>query len=339
MKQKNVYIINTGGTISSIKTALGYQPSQGYVSKVMDMLPIFHHPDLPKFTIHEYEPLIDSSNITVTDWNNIAKDLRDNYTKYDGFIILHGTDTMAYTACALSFMLENLNKPVIITGSQIPLSEVRNDAFDNLITSMWLCVHHPIPEVCVYFNQRLLRGNRCQKVDAQSFAAFDSPNFPDIATIGSSININSEVILQKAQAAFEIQTMAAQHIGNFRLFPGFSIDVLESIMHLNIKALILETYGAGNAPSNQPEFLKLLQKSSENGIIIVNSTQCHKGHVEMQQYATGHQLHKAGVISGLDMTKEAIHCKLLYLFSKELEIAEIKRKMQTNLRGELSELR
>jgi L-asparaginase len=175
MMKKNVLIINTGGTISSVKTEKGYLPNAGYVKEVMSTLSLFHHGDLPFFDIIEYQPLIDSSNMTILDWNRIGLDIATHYDDYDGFIVFHGTDTMAYTASALSFMLENLSKPVIITGSQVPLSEVRNDALDNMITAMWFCQHEPIPEVCIYFNQKLFRGNRTIKVSSEAFDALILP--------------------------------------------------------------------------------------------------------------------------------------------------------------------
>lgn len=334
--KKRILIINTGGTISCIKSDNGYIPVSGYVQDILTTLPVLQHAEMPDFVVHEYEELLDSSNITVKDWNRIASDIAEEYQNFDGFIIFHGTDTMAYTASALSFMLENLSKPVIITGSQIPLSEVRNDAMDNVMTSLWLCAHRPLPEVCIYFNQELLRGNRARKVSAQKFHAFESPNFPHLASIGIHITLNESILLKKPRKPFRLQTLYPKYIANFRLFPGFERDVLEFILNQPIQALILETYGAGNAQNNDPLFLKLLKQASERGIIIINSTQCQQGYVEMNQYATGHTLKKAGLVSGKDMTPEATHCKLLYLLNKETDIKKIKQMLRLNLRGELS---
>lgn len=333
--KKRILIINTGGTISSVKTAQGYEPEVGYVAKALAQNPLLKHQDLPEFTIKEYQPLLDSSNMTVSEWNRIAKDIADHYTEYDGFIVFHGTDTMAYTASALSFMLENLAKPVIITGSQIPLSEVRNDAIDNIVTSLWLCAHQPIHEVCIFFNQRLLRGNRTQKVNAQGFAAFDSPNYPHLASIGIEINVHQHLLLKPSQQPFNLQMIEPQFIANFRLFPGFATDVLAYILNQPLCGLILETYGAGNAQNNDPRFLTLLAESCARGVIIINCTQCQQGRVEMSQYATGHTLKQAGLLSGHDMTPEAAHCKLLYLLSKNNDLQLIKTLMETNLCGEL----
>ncbi|ASQ47371.1 asparaginase [Legionella clemsonensis] len=333
--KKRILIINTGGTISSLKTSRGYEPAIGYVQTALAQIPALKGPQMPDYLIKEYEPLLDSSNMTLTDWNRIATDIANEYQHFDGFVIFHGTDTMAYTASALSFMLENLGKPVIVTGSQIPLSEVRNDALDNIITSLWLCAHQPIHEVCIYFNQQLLRGNRSQKVSAQRFNAFESPNYPHLANIGINIELHKKVMLPKPTELFHLQTLEPQFIANFRLFPGFATNVLDYILQQPLKGLVLESYGAGNAPNNDPHFLHSLKEACERGVVIVNCSQCQQGHVEMSQYATGYTLKQAGLISGHDMTPEAAHCKLLYLFSKNLSLQQVKELMETNLCGEL----
>jgi L-asparaginase len=333
--KKQILIINTGGTISAIKSKRGYEPALGYVQSALAQIPALKHEEMPAYHIKEYQPLLDSSNMTVSDWNRIAKDIADQYQNFDGFVVFHGTDTMAYTASALSFMLENLAKPVIVTGSQIPLSEVRNDAVDNVITSLWLCAHQPLNEVCIYFNQKLLRGNRAQKISTQRFDAFDSPNFPHLAKIGISIELQKELILAPPEQAFRLQTISPQFIANFRLFPGFATKVLDYILQEPLRGLILETYGAGNAQNNDPHFLKLLKDACKRGVVIVNCSQCQQGRVEMSQYATGHTLKLAGLISGQNMTPEAAHCKLLYLFSKNLDNQQVKNLMEKNLCGEL----
>ncbi|KTD20887.1 L-asparaginase [Legionella lansingensis] len=334
--KKHILILNTGGTISSVRTTKGYEPALGYVQKALAQIPALNHPQMPDYTIKEYDPLLDSSNMTLNDWNRIADDIANEYQRFDGFVIFHGTDTMAYTASALSFMLEHLGKPVIVTGSQIPLSEVRNDAIDNVITSLWLCAHQPIYEVCIYFNQRLLRGNRTQKISAQRFDAFDSPNYPRLASIGISIELHRELMLERPSKPFHLQTLSSQFIANFRLFPGFATQVLDDILQQPLKGLVLETYGAGNAQNNDPHFLKSLKAACDRGVVIVNCTQCQQGRVEMSQYATGYTLKQAGLISGHDMTPEAAHCKLLYLFSKYLSTQKVKELMQANLCGELN---
>lgn len=334
--KKKILIINTGGTISSVKSAHGYQPATGYVASALANIAALFHDEMPEYVIKEYSPLLDSSNITVHEWNRLGEDIAKAYKQYDGFVIFHGTDTMAYTASALSFMLEHLHKPVILTGSQIPLSAVRNDAVDNIVTSLWLCANQPIPEVCIYFNQRLLRGNRAQKISAQSFAAFDSPNFPNLASVGIEIAVNKNLLHQQQNKPFRLQTIQPHFIANFRLFPGFSTEVLSFILQKPLRGLVLETYGAGNAQNNDQRFLTLLTNACQRGTIIVNCTQCQHGRVEMDQYATGYTLKQAGLISGRDMTPEAAHCKLLYLLSKYSDTVEIKALMEQNLMGELT---
>lgn len=333
---KKILIINTGGTISSIKTDEGYQPMQHYVVDALKRIPNLQHPQMPQYIIEEYEPLLDSSNMTLEHWNRIGADIARYYHRVDGFVILHGTDTMAYTASALSFMLEHLDKPVILTGSQIPLSEIRNDAIDNIVTSLWLCANQPVNEVCVYFNKKLLRGNRTQKISAQRFDAFDSPNYPPLADIGIDIKLHTELLLASSQKTFFFHPITPHFIANFRLFPGVARDVLAFILAQPLRGLVLETYGAGNAQNNDPHFLTLLTEASQRGVVIVNCSQCQHGYVEMNQYATGHTLKQAGLISGHDMTPEAAHCKLLYLFTKYTDHNDVKRAMDVDLCGELT---
>ncbi|MCH9756474.1 MAG: asparaginase [Gammaproteobacteria bacterium] len=333
---KKILILNTGGTISSVKTKAGYQPKSGHVTKALATIPAFSHADMPDYEVHEYSPLLDSSNLTCNDWNRIADDIEAHYDAFDGFVIFHGTDTMAYTASALSFMLEHLSKPVILTGSQIPLSEVRNDAVENALTSVWLCAHSPIHEVCVYFNQHLLRGNRTQKMSSTRFDAFDSPNFPHLAEVGTDVNMADGLLLPESKQSFHKQILRSAAIANFRLWPGISFDLLEALLNMPIQALVLETYGAGNAPNQSPRFLEMLKAASERDIILVNSSQCAHGCVQMSQYATGHALKEIGLLSGHDMTPEAIYCKLLYLLSKYDDPARIKVELEKPLVGELS---
>ena len=338
MKQKKILILNTGGTISSVRSDQGFVPKQGHLEQVLSKLFMLQHPEIPSYDIHEYDPLLDSSNMGLNEWNQIAEHISLNYANYHGFVVLHGTDTMAYTASALSFMLENLDKPVILTGSQIPLTEVRNDAVDNLASSLWLCAHADLKEVCIYFDHNLMRGNRARKVSAQSMTAFESPNYPKLADIGIHIHLHKELLIPKPKQSFNFQRLSPHFIANFRLFPGFSAEVLRFIIERPVQGLILETYGSGNAQSNSPEFLQLLRQAHHKGVILVNCTQCLHGRVEMDQYETGIALQKVGLISGYDMTPEAAHCKLLYLLSKYQDINLIRQEMQKNLRGELTTL-
>jgi L-asparaginase len=275
--------------------------------------------------------------MTSQHWNQIAADIKTHYDKYDAFIVLHGTDTMAYTAAALSFMLENLNKPVIITGSQLPLCEIRTDARDTLITALLIANNYVVPEVCLYFGHQLLRGNRTRKMSVYSFTAFDSPNFPPLITAGTSFHVNQNLWRKADNKTLKLQTINECKLLYLRLFPGMSVDVLRQILQTpSLQGVVLETFGSGNAPDNNPEFLKLLKTACARGIVILNLTQCLHGSVDMTQYATGGVLADAGLISTFDMTPEAAITKLYYLFSKETSLAKIKQQFQLNLRGEMT---
>jgi len=334
---KHVYIAYTGGTIGMKKTAEGYVPVPGYLQKQMQRLPELDSSALPAYTIREYDPLLDSSNMTPDDWLKIADDIASHYDRYDGFVVLHGTDTMAYTASALPFMLQGLQKPVIITGAQIPLCELRNDARDNLITAMLIAADFAIPEVCLCFGSKLLRGNRAIKVDADGFDAFDSPNFPALGTVGIEIKINWDLVLPPAQtpAPVVVKPMRESRVAVLRLFPGISADIVRNVLRPPIKGLVLETYGVGNGPED-PDLIEALKAASRQGIVIINCTQCIKGSVNMDGYATGSALAGAGVISGFDLTVEAALAKMAYLFSRNLTPEAVKKMMPVDMRGELS---
>jgi L-asparaginase len=335
MRKKRVYIAYTGGTIGMQKRKGSYAPSPLYLAKRMAAMPELHDQVMPDYDLHEYEPLLDSSNMRPRNWQMIADDIELNYNHYDGFVVLHGTDTMAYTASALSFMLENLAKPVILTGSQIPLAEVRSDARENLITSMLIAANYLIPEVCIYLNSRLLRGNRSTKVSSTGFDAFDSPNLPALGQVGVEIALNKELILAKPKVYFRVQQLQNVQVAALRLFPGISAELLANLLLKPLQAVVLETYGAGNAPEDEA-LLSVLKEATERGVIIVNISQCLKGRVAMQDYAAGSKLERAGLISGADMTAEAALGKLSYLLSCDLSIEKVKSLVQESLRGELS---
>lgn len=335
--RKKVYIAYTGGTIGMKSTADGFVPAAGYLEQLMNNVPELKSDLLPEYRIGEYKPLLDSSNMTPADWLKIANDIAKHHKAFDGFVVLHGTDTMAYTASALPFMLQGLQKPVVITGAQIPLCSVRNDARENLITALLITANFKIPEVCLCFGDKLLRGNRAVKVDADSLDAFESPNFPPLGTVGINIKINGDLILPppKTRKTIKVKPLNESRVAGLRLFPGISVDIVKNFLQPPIRGLILETYGIGNAPEDEG-LLAALKAANDRGVIIVNCTQCLKGTVNMDDYATGTSLSRAGVISGYDMTPEAALAKLSFLLNQKLSVATMKEMMQTDLKGELT---
>ena len=339
-KKKRIYIAYTGGTIGMKASSEGYVPVKGHLSDAILQTPDFLRSEMPEFDINEYEPLIDSSNMAPSDWQRIADDIKAHYHQYDGFIVLHGTDTMAYTSSALSFMFSGLTKPIIITGSQIPFSQLRSDGQVNLLNSLFIAANYPINEVGLYFNNKLFRGNRSIKAYADGFNAFDSPNMPPLLEAGINIKLIEGKMTrpEKKHLADEQLTLSQitpQPIGVVHLYPGISSELIANVIRQPVKALILRSYGVGNAPQDQ-QLLDLLKLAREQEIIVVNCSQCIQGTVNMDGYATGNALSRCGVISGLDMTLEATLTKLHYLLSQNHDYATIGKLMQQNLRGELT---
>jgi len=335
--RKRVYIAYTGGTIGMKRTRSGYHPVPGYLQSLMSAMPELRHESMPSYTIQQYDPLLDSSNMTPVEWVKIARDVEANYDRYDGFVVLHGTDTMAYTASALPFLLGEVRKPVIITGSQIPLCEIRNDARENLITSLMLAANYAIPEVCLYFGGKLLRGCRATKVSADGFAAFDSPNFPPLGTVGIDIEVNWDLV-RKPRGSKRIRVPELQRpiVSALRLFPGITHELMRNVLQPPLQGLVLEAYGVGNGPDQDSEFIAALREATARGVVIVDCTQCLEGTVDLDEYAAGSALAAAGVISGQDMTAEAALAKLYVLLGRGYAPERVKREMQRDLRGEMS---
>ncbi|MEM9554298.1 MAG: asparaginase [Acidobacteriota bacterium] len=335
MQQKSVYIAYTGGTLGMQRGPRGYRPEPGFLARQMDEMPVLRHPGMPRYVVHEYDPLLDSSNMTPRDWVKLADDIYSKYDEYDGFIVLHGTDTMAYSAAALSFMFNSLDKPIVFTGSQIPLVELRNDARENLITSLLIAAGGEVPEVCLFVGSRLLRGNRSTKTSAAHFRAFRSPNYPPLGDAGVELVIHHERLQPWPERPLTYARVGGAEVADIRFFPGMTPRVLEQFLAPPLQGAVLHTYGLGNAPDD-PSILRPIRDACDRGVVIVNCTQCLEGSVNMTGYATGNALADAGVASGFDMTPEASLTKLYWLLSLELGAAEVRRQMGIDLRGEIT---
>jgi L-asparaginase len=338
-----VLMIYTGGTIGMLPKEEGNPISPLVPAKwerFKDFVPSLR--DIPlDIDLHEMTP-IDSSDMHPDYWIDIARVIRDNYEDFDGFVILHGTDTMTYTATALSFLLENLDRPVIMTGSQSPISQPRSDAVQNMVTSLILAAGKSfnlplIPEVCICFNNVILRGNRARKVSSSSYSGFTSPNYPPLGEAGKYIKIDTKVIQKPSTKGFFINENLEKGVMLFDVFPGISPKILDSLFSIDgLKGIVFRTYGAGNAPTNK-DFLKEIEKATcERNLMIVNITQCNQGMVEMGLYDASATLLRLGVISGMDMTPEAALVKMMFLFGLGYDIKIVKEQMQKNLRGEQS---
>ncbi|PCJ27626.1 MAG: L-asparaginase 1 [Flavobacteriales bacterium] len=337
----SILIIYTGGTIGMVRDEeTGVLKSFDFDSLMIEI------PEIKKFkcsieSISFNEP-IDSSNMQPKNWSTIAQIIYDNYNKHDGFVVLHGSDTMAYTASALSFMLENLSKPVILTGSQLPIGDVRTDAKENLLTAIEIASAKKdgkaaVPEVAIYFEYDLYRGNRSTKSHAEDFEAFSSPNYPVLAQAGVSLKFSPSVIYKANDKPLKLNPHFNNNIATLKLFPGISEQQIFSIINIpNLKAIVLETFGAGNA-STQIWFIDLLIEAIKKRIIILNISQCEGGSVDQGKYETSSAFDKIGVVSGKDMTYETAVTKLMYLLGTELSNEEIKESLQQSLRGEVLE--
>ena len=342
-KKRSILLIYTGGTIG-----MKQDPD------TLALVPFNFNqieqevPELKKFgyriDFHSFDPLIDSSNVTPELWVELVRLIKKNYDSYDGFVILHGTDTMSYSASALSFMLENLEKPVVFTGSQLPIGMLRTDGKENLISSIEIAAavdgkgRAVVPEVCIYFENKLYRGNRTTKYNAENFSAFHSANYPVLADVGIHIKFNTQNILYPEVwgRELEIHTELDMNVAILKLFPGITAEVVRSVLDIEgLRAIILETFGSGNAPTGR-WLTDTLKKGVERGLIIMNVTQCQAGSVDMDTYETGIALKRTGVVGGYDITTEAALAKLFFLMGQYSDIKDVKEQLVKNLRGEIT---
>ena len=328
---KKILLIYTGGTIGMIKKANTLSPFN--FDELQNAFPELKDCGSALSHITISNP-IDSSNMNIDYWIKLANCIHENYNKFDGFVILHGSDTMAYTASMLSFMLENINKAVILTGSQLPMGIKRTDAKENLITSIEIAASNIIKEVCVYFEYQLYRGNRVVKINADNFDAFQSPNYPILAQAGVKIKYKKQYLLHISTSKFNINNSLSDDVCILKLFPSIKQEVVQAILN-SASGIILETFGSGNA-TTQDWFISELKKAIKKGKIIINISQCLSGSVNQGHYQTSENLEKIGVVSGHDMTTEAALTKLMFLLGTKSSHKNISEKIETNLSGEMT---
>ena len=346
-KKSAVLLIYTGGTIGMMQDIKSGELKPFDFKTLTKQIPELSKFDIELSSISFKEP-IDSSNMHPAVWIELVQIIQSNYAKYDGFVILHGSDTMSFTASALSFMLENLNKPVVLTGSQLPIGMIRTDGKENLITAIEIAAakqklangkHSDKPlvsEVCIYFEYKLLRGNRTFKYNSAHFDAFKSPNYPALAEAGVTISYNTTALLKPNSKKLKVYTKLDNDIAVLKLFPGLSQKITSTLLNATgVKAVIIESFGAGNA-STQDWFVAELKKALDKGIILLNITQCREGRVIQGMYETSSQFKKLGVISGADLTFESAVTKLMFLLGQKLKKQDIEKQLLKNLRGELS---
>jgi len=338
--QSKILVIYTGGTLGMDYDAKGALVPCSF-DQVISRVPVIQELNI-NLSVTSFTQPIDSSNVDIEHWQAMAQCIYDAYEDFDGFIILHGTDTMAYSASALSFMLEGLNKPVIFTGAQLPIASPRSDGQDNFVTSLEIAADRKngkpiITEVCVFFNHLLLRGNRSKKVESQHFDAFESENYPILAEAGITIDYHESALKPYQDTILELNLEMDNRVAMLKLFPGLNENLIESLFNSDhIKGVVIESYGSGNVP-NHLSFIELINNATQNGKIILNVSQCNGGRVAHGKYETSSALSDAGVLSGKDLTSEAAITKMMYAMKRYKKPAAIKKCLITSIRGEMSD--
>lgn len=334
---RNILVIYTGGTIGMVKDVTSGALKPFDMQKIYEVLPVLRKINC-NIETYQCDPIIDSSDMNADKWLLLASLIEDNYSKYDGFVILHGTDTMSYTASALSFLLKNLAKPVIITGSQLPLGMIRTDGRDNIISAVEIAANNSItiPEVCIFFDNKLYRGNRTTKINAEYFEAFYSGNLPSLAKVGINISYKQHLILPQPKDVLFVYHQLCNDVIIMKIHPAISKEYLYAISNIpNLKGIVMETYGSGNAPTNE-WFLQGIKKIIDKGVMIMNVTQCKAGSVEMGHYQASCDLKDMGVISGRDITTEAALAKMMFVLGNFNDRKEQKELLNSNICGECS---
>ncbi len=334
-----ILVIYTGGTIGMVNDSQTGALIPFDFNQIKENVPELARLNY-ELSVHSFDPILDSSNVGPDVWKVLAELIQENYTTVDGFVILHGTDTMAYTASALSFMLKNLTKPVVLTGSQLPIGEIRTDAKENFITALEIAATKRggkavVPEVCIYFDYQLFRGNRSIKHHAEKFEAFISPNYPVLAEAGVNLTFSKNYILPIPKEPFHIHTTCDSNIGVIKMYPGITESVVRAVTKSKAKAIVIEAYGSGNVITAK-WFTRALSEAIEDGKIIVDITQCNGGSVKLGMYETSSELKNMGVLSGYDLTFEAAVTKLMYLLGAGLSTEELKQQMEVAIAGELT---
>jgi L-asparaginase len=334
-----ILIIYTGGTIGMVNDAKTGTLIPFDFEQIQENVPELARLDY-QLAVHSFDPILDSSNMDPKVWAELATLIQSKYDQFDGFVVLHGSDTMSFTASALSFMLQNLAKPVVLTGSQLPIGEIRTDAKENLITALEIAATKKdgkamVPEVCVYFDYQLFRGNRSIKYNSEKFEAFSSPNYPILAEAGVNLTFYPNYMLAVPSEPFTIHTRFNPNIGVLKMFPGITAESVRSVTESSVEAIVLEAFGSGNT-TTAPWFIDCMKKAIAAGKIIIDISQCKGGSVQLGLYETSRNLQQMGIISGYDMTFEATIAKLMYLLGQNLPIAEVKHLLEISIAGELS---